>query len=427
MESRRRMQLYRTMHLWHWISAAVCFAALTLFTVTGITLNHASAISAEPVVAKRRRAVTRNSSTPARGGRCPIRGTAGGDRRMGRRRIQAFAARRDCEWSEEELYLSAPGPGRDAWVSIDRASGMAKFEKTDRGWLAYFNDLHKGRNTGIAWIDLHRRGRGRRPVLFADRPGAVVDPGASAHVHLAAGRRRHRPCHRAHDFLRTFLSTEHRMIRKTRIALALALAAFGGAAHAADLSLSVEIPQLPVAEYHRPYVAIWIEGADQNIAANLAVWYQVRGDHTKWLPDLRQWWRRGGRDLKVPVDGLTGATRPVGQHLLKFDAAQAPLAGLKPGQYTVVVEAVREVGGREAVRIPFEWPIKAAKRESAKRQQRARRRGADAQSLRGEAHMKNSSRRNWRRCSSCWRPRPARPREPGCCLRKPSWRAPAAG
>jgi len=153
------------------------------------------------------------------------------------------------------------------------------------------------------------------------------------------------------------------MIRLTRIALMTF--AFGGVAQAADLSLSVEIPQLPVAEYHRPYVAIWIEGADQNIAANLAVWYQVRGDHTKWLPDLRQWWRRGGRDLKVPVDGLTGATRPVGQHLLKFDAARAPLTGLKPGQYTVVVEAVREVGGREAVRIPFEWPIKAAKRESA--------------------------------------------------------------
>jgi|SRR5690349_6350962 len=156
------------------------------------------------------------------------------------------------------------------------------------------------------------------------------------------------------------------MIRSIRIASALALSALGGAAPAADLSLSVEIPQLPVAEYHRPYVAIWIEGADQTIAANLAVWYQVRGDHTKWLPDLRQWWRRGGRDVTVPVDGLTGATRPVGQHLLKFDAAQAPLAGLKPGKYTVVVEAVREVGGREAVRIPFEWPIKAAKSESAK-------------------------------------------------------------
>jgi hypothetical protein len=155
------------------------------------------------------------------------------------------------------------------------------------------------------------------------------------------------------------------MIRKLFPVLAMPLL-FAGTASAAELTLNVEIPSLPVAEYHKPYVAIWVEGADQAIAANLAVWYQVRGDHTKWLPDLRQWWRRGGRELKVPVDGLTGATRPVGQHLLKFDAKQSPLAQLKPGQYSLVVEAVREIGGREAVRIPFEWPIKAAKQATAK-------------------------------------------------------------
>jgi hypothetical protein len=157
------------------------------------------------------------------------------------------------------------------------------------------------------------------------------------------------------------------MTRVSRIFLALALgSAFAAAsARAADLSVSVEIPSLPVAEYHRPYVAVWIEGADQRIAANLAVWYQTRGDHTKWLPDLRQWWRRGGRELPVPVDGVTGATRPAGQHLLKFDARRPPLAKLAPGQYALVVEAVREVGGREAVRIPFEWPIKAATRATA--------------------------------------------------------------
>jgi hypothetical protein len=154
------------------------------------------------------------------------------------------------------------------------------------------------------------------------------------------------------------------MSRSSRIFTALFLA-LAASARSADLSVSVEIPNLPVAEYHRPYVAVWIEGPDQAIAANLAVWYQLRGDHTKWLPDLRQWWRRGGRELKVPVDGVTGATRPAGQHLLKFDAKQAPLSKLAPGQYALVVEAVREVGGREAVRIPFEWPIKAAKRDTA--------------------------------------------------------------
>ena len=155
------------------------------------------------------------------------------------------------------------------------------------------------------------------------------------------------------------------MTRVSRILLGLALSVTAVTAQAANLSVSVEIPNLPVAEYHRPYVAVWVEGADQKIAANLAVWYQTRGDHTKWLPDLRQWWRRGGRDLEVPVDGVTGATRPAGQHLLKFDAAQEPLSKLAPGRYALVVEAVREVGGREAVRIPFEWPIKVTKRDTA--------------------------------------------------------------
>jgi hypothetical protein len=155
-------------------------------------------------------------------------------------------------------------------------------------------------------------------------------------------------------------------IAAVRCALGLSVTVGAAAVSAAQLELDVEIPTLPVAEYHRPYVAIWIEGADQAIAANLAVWYQTRGDHTKWLPDLRQWWRRGGRDLKVPVDGLTGATRPVGQHVLRFDAAAEPLAKLAPGKYYLVVEAVREVGGREAVRIPFEWPIKAAQQGTAR-------------------------------------------------------------
>jgi hypothetical protein len=135
-------------------------------------------------------------------------------------------------------------------------------------------------------------------------------------------------------------------------------------AYAAQLDISVEIPQLNVAEYHRPYVAIYLEGADQKVAANLSVWYQQRdtaeGHGTKWLPDLRQWWRKSGRTLKVPVDGVTGPTKPVGKHALAFTDRQPQLAGLAPGEYTLVVEAVREVGGRELLKIPFTWPAKKA-------------------------------------------------------------------
>jgi hypothetical protein len=132
-------------------------------------------------------------------------------------------------------------------------------------------------------------------------------------------------------------------------------------AHAADVTVSVQIPQLRVAEYHRPYVAVFVEDAAGKHAANLAVWYLSRdtaeGHGTKWLPDLRQWWRKSGRTLELPVDGVTGPTRPAGTHELGFDDAHPELAKLAPGEYVLVVEAVREVGGRELLRIPFSWPV----------------------------------------------------------------------
>jgi hypothetical protein len=128
---------------------------------------------------------------------------------------------------------------------------------------------------------------------------------------------------------------------------------------AADLQITVEIPRLQVAEYHRPYVALWLEQPDQRHVADLAVWYDVKmkdKEGEKWLKDLRQWWRRSGRSLELPVDGVSAATRAVGRHTLTFDDSKAPLKDLPAGDYRLVVEAAREVGGRELLRIPFSWP-----------------------------------------------------------------------
>ncbi|HXD36915.1 MAG TPA: DUF2271 domain-containing protein, partial [Rhodanobacter sp.] len=47
------------------------------------------------------------------------------------------------------------------------------------------------------------------------------------------------------------------------------------------------------------------------------------------------------------------------------DDGQAPLGTLAPGDYTLVVEAAREVGGREVVRVPFTWPVSATQHLSA--------------------------------------------------------------
>lgn len=142
-----------------------------------------------------------------------------------------------------------------------------------------------------------------------------------------------------------------------------------GSALAADVTVTVAIPRLNVAEYHRPYVAIWLERPDQSFVGNIAVWYDLKlkdNEGTKWLKDMRQWWRRIGRDLKMPVDGLSSATRPPGEHKVAVDPGKAPFAGLAGGEYHLVVEAAREVGGREILRIPFRWPLTAAESLKAK-------------------------------------------------------------
>jgi hypothetical protein len=152
-----------------------------------------------------------------------------------------------------------------------------------------------------------------------------------------------------------------------RLALMLSLLV-PAALLAAELDITLDIPRLNVAEYHRPYVAIWIERPDHTVAANLAVWYDVdmkADEGTKWLKDMRQWWRRSGRTLSMPVDGVSGATRPVGQHQLRFSDTRGPLKGLAPGQYELVIEAAREVGGREVVTVPFQWPAKTTQQLQA--------------------------------------------------------------
>jgi len=147
-------------------------------------------------------------------------------------------------------------------------------------------------------------------------------------------------------------------VKRSVTLLTFAGAAVASPAMAADLNVTVEIPRLSVAEYHKPYVAIWVENPDQTAAATLAVWYDAdnkEDNGSKWLKDMRQWWRKAGRTMSFPADGISGATRAPGPQKLVFSGAKSQLSKLKPGAYTLVVEAAREVGGHEAVRVPFTW------------------------------------------------------------------------
>lgn len=148
----RRAFWVRQAVLWHWTSSAVCLGAMVLFTVTGITLNHAADISSVPVVTRSKaqlpnELLARLTQSPKDGRHAVPPDLAGWLAQNTPESGQAVEA----EYSEAELYISLPRPGGDRWISVKRDTGAVEWEQTDRGWVSYFNDLHKGRHTGRTW------------------------------------------------------------------------------------------------------------------------------------------------------------------------------------------------------------------------------------------------------------------------------------
>jgi len=139
-----------TLRQWHWISSALCLVGMLLFAVTGITLNHAAQIEASPKIVERQAMLPAPLQQRLLADQ-PGEGLPSDLRAWLETELNIDLASRDAEWSDGELYIALPRPGGDAWLSLDLSSGELLFESTDRGWIAYFNDLHKGRNTGQAW------------------------------------------------------------------------------------------------------------------------------------------------------------------------------------------------------------------------------------------------------------------------------------
>ena len=142
----------KQLHTWHWISAGLALAGMILFAATGITLNHAPQIKATPVV------TDTNGTLPApllaRLAEMPEETTQPVPPAIARWANETFKANiagKPTETTADEVYVALAMPGGDGWLTIDRATGEAQHEVTSQGWVAYINDLHKGRNTGPVW------------------------------------------------------------------------------------------------------------------------------------------------------------------------------------------------------------------------------------------------------------------------------------
>jgi len=320
----------------HWISSAICLIGMVLFSLTGITLNHAADIEGEAQITETHGQVP-NAILSQLQKQNLSQGFVSWYKQTTE---QSLSTGVTPQWSEYELYIAMPNAGSDKWFTVDLDSGEFYQEQTNRGVVAYLNDLHKGRNTNVIWgwfIDIFAVA-----CIFFSVTGLILLK------RYAKGRKSTWP-----------------LVLSGLVIPAVIL--IPSCAHANEIQ--VTIPRIKVAEYHAPYVAVWVADAQQKSVLDIAVWYDHKmkdQEGEKWLKDLRLWWRKSGRSLDLPIDGLTGATRRPGTAVINLTPYKDELNKLPAGKYYLFAEAARELGGREAIKVEFNLPVQQPINQTAR-------------------------------------------------------------
>jgi FAD:protein FMN transferase len=122
-----------------------------------------------------------------------------------------------------------------------------------------------------------------------------------------------------------------------------------GTAAPATLTLDFKLPAPSVAEYNRPYVAIWISDAAQNPLKNLL----LLGENERWARENARWWRRVGRRNPQLLDGVARPTRGPGAYQVEWDGLDDFGKPVPVGDYLLHVEASRENGGSTYKSVPL--------------------------------------------------------------------------
>lgn len=140
------------------------------------------------------------------------------------------------------------------------------------------------------------------------------------------------------------------MLKPSMVSLLWAAAFLVTPVQALEAEITVNIPEVAAAQYYRPYVAVWVENAEQQPVKLIALWRK----EPDWLKDIRRFWRKIGRSEAELVDAMTGATRMPGKYRLSWNGKDDQGEALAEGSYTLYVEASREQGGRSVQKIAFQ-------------------------------------------------------------------------
>ena len=145
----------KKLHTWHWISSAISLICMIIFSITGITLNHSNYFESKAQETRLTKVLPKNILDSLNNIQVtdrlhiPIELNNWIENNIEEKiDIQKY----NYDWNDYEIYFQNPIPGGDKWLSIDLENGSLEYMHTNRGVVAWLNDLHKGRNTGQVWI-----------------------------------------------------------------------------------------------------------------------------------------------------------------------------------------------------------------------------------------------------------------------------------
>ena len=128
------------------------FAAIVLFSVTGVTLNHPTWFGAELSSSSDHSGTVRREwldGPKNESGETTVDRLAIAEFLRAEHRLSGAVT--DFRSDDAECSLTWKGPGYAADAIIDRESGKYSLTVTTHGLVSILNDLHKGRDSGPAW------------------------------------------------------------------------------------------------------------------------------------------------------------------------------------------------------------------------------------------------------------------------------------
>jgi uncharacterized protein len=140
-------QVARISRWLHIYLSMVSFAIVLFFSITGLTLNHAEYFQSPIVTSSIKGSINKDWVN--------VLDTLKIDKlklvEFFRNQHKVHGAVYDFRMDDSEISISFKSPGYEADIFIKRASGEFELAQTNAGLIAYFNDLHKGRDSGKNW------------------------------------------------------------------------------------------------------------------------------------------------------------------------------------------------------------------------------------------------------------------------------------